>query len=170
MAEDVKKDEQKPKQKLPLKTILVILGILLLEGATIGIVMVVRGGPKPAEATDPIGASEQNIEKEMAEVSIAKDFTVDNYVAGRSRIIVTLEVTAKVQKANLDNLQARVTEHETEIRDTIRSLISSSQPDQLQDPKLQVIKRDILVGIEKIVGEGLIEKILVPNWQSFRQE
>ena len=169
MAEEapVTSEEQKAKSKLPLKTILIILAVLLLEGSTITVFMVFKGGPKPAEGTNPIEGEAQVEQKEYAEVILAENFSVDNYMGGKTRLVINMEVCAKVVREKEKEFEGLVDSHETEIRDAIRTLVSSSQPDQIKDPKLQVIKREIKTGVEKIVGEGLIQEILVSSWQSY---
>jgi len=163
-------EEQKPKRKLPIKTLLVILGVLLLEGGTITIVMAIRGGPSPAAATTAIENTQESQTKTMGEVVLAENFNIDNYLQGRSRIMVTLEVTAKVEKEKQELLAAQVLEHKTEIKDKIRSLVSSSDPEHLRDPSLQVIKREIKASMDKIVNEGLIAEVLIPSWQTYPQD
>lgn len=164
-------EEQKPKRKLPMKTLLLVLGVVLLEGGTIAVFMAFKGGPAHAEAGGhtPIMPT-VTPSQEMVEVVLVQDFRVGNYVAGRSQITVTLEVTAKVDKSKEAELVARVTKHKTEIKDTIRTLIASAEPSNLKDPKLQVVKREIKAGLEKIVGEGLLDEILLPVWRTFSQE
>ncbi|MBN2212157.1 MAG: flagellar basal body-associated FliL family protein [Sedimentisphaerales bacterium] len=165
------KEEQKPKKKLPIKTLIIILGILLLEGGTIGVFMAFKGGPSEAGASsDPIVDTQEPEQKKMAEVILAEDFTIDNYTAGRARIVIRCGVAAKVSLENQPKLQEMVAAHQTEIKDTIRTLVSSAQPDHLRDSKKQVIKREIKTGMEEIIGEGLIEDILLPDWQSYQQE
>ncbi len=60
-------EEQKTKSKLPLKTIIIILAVLLLEGGTIAVFMVFKGGPTTAEGTNPIEGDTQVDLKEYAE-------------------------------------------------------------------------------------------------------
>ncbi len=169
MAEDapVTPEEQKAKSKLPLKTILIILAVLLLEGGTITVFMVLKGGPTAAEGTNPIEGDTQVDLKEFAEVTLADSFNVDNYMGGKTRLVITMEVCAKVAKEKGDEFKAIVEAHKTEIKDTIRSFVASAHPDQIKDPKLQVIKREIQTSVEKIVGEGMIQEILVSSWQSY---
>ena len=159
--------EQKTKPKLPLKTIMIILAVLLLEGGTIIVFMAFKGGPTPAEGTNPIEGDTQVDLKEYAEVTLAESFNVDNYMGGKTRLVITMEVCAKVAKDKAEEFKGLVESHKTEIKDAIRTLVASSQPDQIKDPKLQVIKREIQTGVETIIGEGLIQEILVSSWQSY---
>ncbi len=169
MAEEapVTPEEQKAKSKLPLKTIIIILAVLLLEGGTITVFMVFKGGPTSAEGTDPIQGDTQVDLKEYVEVPLTESFNVDNYMGGKTRIVITMEVCAKVSKEKGDEFMGLVDSHTTEIKDAMRTLVASSQPDQIKDPKLQVIKREIQTSVEKIVGEGMIHEILVSNWQHY---
>ena len=169
MAEEIpaKEDIQKEKSKLPIKAMIILLAVMLLEGATISVFFVMKGGPKPAEGSDPIAETEKNVNNNYAEVVLVQDFQVDNYMAGRSRMIVTLEVAAKVESTNKEKLDMSVNDHRKEILNSVRVLVSSAQPDQIKDPKLEVIKRKIKNGIEEIVGEGMIQEILMPIWQTY---
>ncbi len=169
MAEEtpVKDDIQQVKGKLPLKAMMILLAVMLLEGAAVSVFFVMKGGPKPAEGSDPIAETEKNVNNNYAEVMLVQDFQVDNYMAGRSRMIVTLEVAAKVESANKEKLTISVDEHRKEILNSVRVLVSSAQPDQIKDPKLEVVKRKIKSGIEEIVGEGMIQEILLPVWQAY---
>jgi len=165
MPEEAPATTEEVKAKKPIKTILVIAGVLAMEAGTIGIFMV-NSNPKPAEATDPIQATQDNSSSNMTEVILAETFDVDNWMAGKARTMVTLEVAAKVKKSNRDELERLVEEHKTEIMDRIRSLVASALPDHIKDPKLQVIKRDIKTSLEQIITEGLIEDIFLPTWRS----
>jgi flagellar basal body-associated protein FliL len=85
--------------------------------------------------------------------------------------MVTLEVAAKVESEQKDQLEAEVKDHSKEILNTIRIVVAGADPlDIKQDPKLQVIKRDIKTGVENIVSEGLIQEILIPVWQPYSDE
>ena len=160
-------EEQKPESKLPMKAIIVVLGILLLEGAMISIFWVTKGGPAPAEASDPINQTQETPNKDMVEVILASDMSVDNYSLGKTRIVITLQVAAKTARSKETQLKEAVGNHNTEIRDTIRVSLSSADPTDLKDAKLEVIKREIKTGVELIIGSGLIEEILLPIWQSY---
>lgn len=169
MADEAQKEElQKPKSKVPIKTFIILLLVFLLEGGAISFFFIMKGGPKPAEGTNPIDETVENESEHYAEILLAEGFQVDNYKLGRSRMVVTLEVAAKVDSADREKLALAVEEHRKEILSTIRELVSDAQPDQLKDPKLEVIKRETRTAVEEIVsGEGLIKEILFPVWQTF---
>lgn len=160
-------EEQKPKKKLPIKTLMIILGVVLLEAGSFVAFKVFFSGPAPADATEAIVDTATATTKKMVEVLLVENFSVDNYVGGRARIVVTLAAVAKADELNSAALTAMVEANQTEIKDRIRTLVSSAQPDHIRDAHLQVIKREIKTSVDQIVGEGLIEEILLPTWQSY---
>ena len=80
---------------------------------------------------------------------------------------VILEIARRGARHPECQLDQNVSEHSKEILNSVRVLVSSAQPDQIKDPKLEVVKRKIKSGVEEIVGEGLIEEVLLPVWQVF---
>jgi flagellar basal body-associated protein FliL len=162
--------EQRPQRKLPLKTILVIVGILFLEGGTITLFKVLHTPGAAQGSDDPIAQTVEAAQPRVAEVMLVDQFTVVNYVAGRNRMIISLKVSASVSADNKEALAAKVADHRGEIMDTIRTLVSAAPPDQIKDPDLQVIKREMKVRLEKILGEGTIGEVLLPEWQPFTQD
>jgi len=166
--EQAANEVQKPKPKLPLKTVLILLGILLIEGGGISLFWAMKGGPKQADATEAIEATEESPEKTMMEIMLAENYQVVNYTIGKIRIMVTLDAVAQAQQANQEKLQTKVKEHKNEILNTIRVVVMKAQPEDIKkDPELKKIRRQIKAGVEKIVGNDLVEDILLPVWQPF---
>ena len=79
--------EQVPARKLPLKTLIVIVGVLLLEGATIGLFML-TSDPAASQASNPIEGMADTTESNAAEVLLVDEQQVDNYTQGRTRMLV----------------------------------------------------------------------------------
>lgn len=161
-------EEQLPKSKLPIKAIMLIIGVLALEGGTIGIFMAANKGPKPSEGSNPIEETKETAGAAMAEISLIDSMQVDNYRLGvNTRMIVTVAVTAKVEKEKELEFQPLVEMHRAEIKDRIRALVSSADTQDIQDAELQVIKREIKINVERIVGrEDCIDEILITGFSS----
>ena len=158
--------EQKPKRALPIKTLLIILGVVLLEGGTI-VAFKVFNKPAPAEGSNPIEDTTETPLKDEAEISLAEDFSVDNHVGGRTKMVVTMDVSIKVKKTDEENVRERVKANNDEILDCIRTLIAASQPDHIKEPDKQVIKREIKLAVEKIIGKDLIVTVLIADWKTY---
>ena len=172
MADDIplNDEELKPKSKLPLKMILIIGGVFLLEAGAVSTFWIMRGGPDPADATSAIDQSQEHSREGLAEIQLAESFQVDNYMKGAStRTMVTLEVFATYlegdeEESNVEKVTALVEKHSSEIRDCIRTIVASAKPNDLTDPKLEVIKRIIKSEVGKIIGENYIQDILLPKY------
>jgi len=158
--------EQKPKRKLPIKTLIIILGVMLLEGGTI-VAFKVLNKPAPAAGSNPIEETTETPLRDEAEISLAKDFSVDNHVGGRTKMVVTMDVSVKVKKTDEEKVKERVLSNSAEILDSIRTLIAASQPDHIKEPDKQVIKREIKMAVEKIIGKDLIESVLIADWKTY---
>ena len=163
-------EEQKPKAKMPLKMIIIMASVFLIEAGAVSMFWMMRGGPDPAEATSPIDQTQEYSREGLAEIQLAKTFQVDNYMKGSStRTMVTLEVFAsylegKDDNSNVEKITALVEKHGSEIRDRIRMIVASAKPNDLTDPNLEVVKRIVKSEVEKIIGENYIQEILIPNW------
>lgn len=159
--------EQKTKRKLPLKAILIILGVLLMEGGTI-VVFKVFSKPSLAEGSSSIEKTAENPTKDEAEIILAEGFSVDNHMAGHTTLKVTMDIAFKVKKDNKDNVEILVEDHKREMLDRIRTLVAGAQPDHIKkEPDLQVIKREIKLAVEEIIGKELVEDILITDWTTY---
>jgi len=163
--------EQKPKSKISLKMILVIGGVLILEGGIICAVFIMKD-PSPSEATSTIDPTQARPQDQLAEIQIAEPFQVENYTRGTARTMITLEVWATYKKTdpeeevdeNALTIEELISTHRSSICDRIRMRVASANTNELKDPKLEVVKRIIKSDIDEIIGEGMIEDILLPRW------
>lgn len=170
MAEDLPltDNEQKPKSKMPLKTMIIIASVFIIEAGAVSMFWIMHGAPDPADATNAIAKTEEKSREGLAEILLAESFQVDNYMKGTStRTMVTLEVFATYlegdEQVNVEKVTMLVEKHRSEIRDRIRTIIASAQPQDLTDPKLEVVKRIIKTEIGEIIGEEFIQEILLPK-------
>ena len=160
--------EQKPKRKLPLKTILIILGVLALEGGTIvGFKMFSK--PSPAAGSDAIEGTIETPAREEVEINLAEDFSVDNHVGFKTndKLVITMDVSIKVKKDLAEKVQTIVDENTAEIKDSIRTLVAAAKPEHIKEPDLQVIKREMKIAVEKIIGADMVEAVLIAEWKKF---
>jgi flagellar basal body-associated protein FliL len=106
--------------------------------------------------------------KPTSEVPLCEDMTVERWQSYYHRTVVQASITAKTELQKHEQLDALVKQHDKQIKDKIRSIIASAQPEQLQDPKLQFIKTQVKSSLQQIDDENLIREILVTKWQSYR--
>ena len=164
-------EEQKAKPKIPLKTILLIVGVMVMEGGTIiGFKVAHEGKMKPSQATDPISQTETRQESNLGELLLCENVTVDNYVSGRARTIITVGVGVRVDKQQQEKVAKLAESNSILIKDRIVSLIGAAKPDELRDPDHQVLRRKVKAQLDEIIGPGQIHEVLISDWQSFVQD
>jgi flagellar basal body-associated protein FliL len=163
--------EQKPKPKVSLKMMLVIGAVFVLEAGIICAVFMMKD-PAPSEATSAIEGTQEQPRDDLAEIQIAEPFQVENYTRGNARTMITLEVWATYIKPDPEEevdqdaptIEELITTHRSSICDRIRMRVASANQNELKDPKLEVVKRIIKSDIGEIIGEGMVENILLPKW------
>ena len=165
-------EEQKPKSSMPLKMIIIIASVFLLEAGAVSLFWIMHGAP---DATDAITQTEENSREGLAEILLAESFQVDNYMKGKStRTMVTLEVFATYLEGedlvNVEKVTLLVEKHRSEIRDRIRTIIASANPADLTDPKLEVVKRIIKNEVGNIIGQEYLQEILLPKCSTVTYE
>ncbi len=161
-------------------------GIGALLGRTpvmLGIVMVVEaavlfagfkllgGGPQTAtgaelvlpEAVDGDKAKVSN-PSDWVEIQVV-EFRAPNKVSGRLLLIdvsIYMAVKSQHQQLATETLKAR----EALITDRIRTIIAQSDPERLggeAEPGLETLRRQVKYQLDEILGEGIVEEVLVPR-------
>ncbi len=157
-----------PKKKNPMvKLIGVAAAVLILEGATVGLTMMMAGGPKRVIAEVPATAPKEVVERD-AEVKIL-EAKLPNNLRGRL-FLYDLQVVAKVDEKNKVKVTELFAERDAEIRDRIRTIIASSDPKSLEEPGLETLRRQIGYQLEQDLGKDLIKELLIPKCTPFRAE
>jgi flagellar basal body-associated protein FliL len=81
------------------------------------------------------------------------------------RLSVKTEAADKVKKI--------ITDRSALIEDRIRTIIAQSDPEKLNggaEPGLETLKRQVKYQLDEIVGDGLIDEVLVPQCIGFRTD
>jgi flagellar basal body-associated protein FliL len=72
-----------------------------------------------------------------------------------------------------DKVKKIITDRSALIEDRIRTIIAQSDPEKLQggsEPGLETLKRQVKYQLDEIVGDGLIDEVLVPQCIGFRTD
>jgi len=98
------------------------------------------------------------------ELLLCESMHCERWLTFRSRTIVTISAYAKACPDKSSTLDKAIACHSHEIKDEIRSAVTSADYDQLRDPHLKHITRKINSSLERIIGKGLFTKVLIPVW------
>ncbi len=114
-----------PKKNSMMKMAVVAVVVMLLEGGTVGVTMMMSSGPKKAMAEAPVKPPEPPA-KDVEVKLLAERFP--NNVSGRM-YTYDLQVVAKVDEKNKTRATDLFAERDAETRDRIRTIIASSDPE-----------------------------------------
>ena len=101
------------------------------------------------------------------DVPLCEKMTVENWYTERNCMVLYFSISAKPRQNTRETLKALRKRHDSEIKDDIRTIVGSLSLAQAQDPQLAFVKNSVRDSVQKVVGEGLVDDILVPTWHCF---
>ncbi|HEY7116342.1 MAG TPA: hypothetical protein VH475_07145 [Tepidisphaeraceae bacterium] len=166
----------------------VLLGIVMtLEAAVLFAGFKFLGsGPKAANAVDLAhdegghdehgdghgdgGAGKKTNDKDrVVEINVV-DMKAPNTQNGR-RFIYDVSIFASVKGDAEQKVKDRIKERDALIRDRMRTIIAQMDPEKLgggSEPGLETLRRQVKTQLEIIIGDGMIDEVLVPRCIPFR--
>ena len=157
------------KKKLPLKMMLMIVGLMIAEGAGVFVVLNMMSGPPEVQAEgiaqDPTDALEQ-----IREVLIVDD-RFPNHQSGRVWLWET-EIQIQVRQKNLAYVERVLEERAAEVKTGVAQIIRTSHHKHLTEPNLDTLNRQVeqyLRDVFEYDGEGKprVERVLIPKCVGF---
>ena len=175
----------------------VLLGIVMVLEAVILFAgfKFLGGGPKPANAVDFAqddsghgdhdggghgdgghgeggGANKKASDKDrLVELNVV-DIKAPNTQNGR-RFIYDMSVYASVKGEFEAKVKERIKDRDALIKDRMRTIIGQIDPEKLgggSEPGLETLRRQIKTQLEIIIGDGMIDEVLVPRCIPFRAD
>lgn len=95
-----------------------------------------------------------------------------NKQSGRT-FLYDLSIYVVTRGEHSEKLTRTLKDREALIRDRIRTIIAQSDPEKLgggSEPGLETLRRQVKFQLDEIVGEGLIDEVLVPRCIAFRTD
>jgi flagellar basal body-associated protein FliL len=143
-----------------------------------------NGGAKNANAADlttPVKAAADGADGATSPASADDSTTAEvpllesrfpNKRSGRA-YLYDIKIVLSVKKESADKVKAIVTEHDALIQDRVRTIIAETDPDKLgggSEPGLETLRRQVKYQLDEIVGDGLIDDVLIPQCLPFPAE
>jgi flagellar basal body-associated protein FliL len=173
--------------KLPvlLGGVMIIEAIVLFAG-----IKLFGGSPKPSQGAELSkdeghggeadghgdhgegGHSSAADKKRPAEVHVVDDFRSPNKVSGHT-YFYDVSIVALTKGDSADKVKATIEARGSLIKDRLRTIIAQSDPEKLgggSEPGLETFRRQVKFQLDEIVGEGLIDEVLVPKCIPFRTD
>lgn len=121
-----------------------------------------EAGHADAGKTDP---------KKLVELQVVQ-LKAPNSVSGRT-FMYDVQIFAAVKGPNKEKVETAIKERGALIQDRVRTIIAQSEPDKLgggSEPGLETLRRQVKHQLDEIVGEGLVDEVLVPRCIPFRTD
>jgi len=126
-----------------------------------------HGAAKEGEAA----AAEPGDPKKSAELSLV-EFRAPNKQSGRTYLYdVSIWVSVKGDKKAA--VAAAIKDNEALIKDRVRTIIAQLEPDKLgggSEPGLETLRRQVKYQLETIIGDRMVDEVLVPRCIPFRTD
>jgi len=170
MADEEAQDQaQGEKKKSPIKMIIIVAGIMLVEaGAVIGFTMFAGGKPTAAEAGIE-GAEQSELEK-LVEIALVAD-KFQNLQSGRVWLWDT-EVYLKVRTKDQERVEGELERRRAEITQGVAQIIRKASQNQLKEPGLETLNRQFSAYAHSVFGtdaegENRVQSVLIPKCRGF---
>lgn len=157
MADDEKKNESGAaeaggKKKLPLKTAIILLAALLIEGVAITAVFVIAKGPEPIRADAGLSEELASAEKQVEVLVIAEKF--QNTRTGRSYLYDT-EIYVIIRNKHTKQVDDTIQGMQAQLITEIATIFRRAEPSYMMEPDLATLSRQ--------VGAVLVDKLGVDS-------
>ncbi len=155
------------RSKLP---ILIVAGLMLVEGVAIfaAAKYFLSGSPTVVKAADADAPPDFGADRSgrgslnTAEVELS-ECRPSNTVTGRL-LTFRVRVSALVKQSDHERMKTLVTTNQARITDRVNYVVRSAEPQQLNEPGLESIKRRLKHEFDAILGdETLIQEVLIPE-------
>jgi flagellar basal body-associated protein FliL len=163
------------------KTPVLIGGVMLLEAIVLfGGFKFVFGNPKSANA-DLVNEVKKDAEGDKATDAADKDKSMEltvldakfpNRVSGRT-FLYDVSIAVEVKSEFSDKVKKGIADHDALIQDRVRTIIAQLDPEKLgggSEPGLETLRRQVKYQLDEIIGDGMIDEVLVPKCLSFRTD
>jgi flagellar basal body-associated protein FliL len=171
------------------KTPVMLGGVMILEAAVLfaGFKFLGGGAPKHAvgaevaagaghdshgaEGHGAAGATSSDEKKKTVEIQILA-FRAPNKLAGRT-FLYDVDIYAVTKGEHQELVKKTIEARKALITDRIRTIIAQTDPEKLgggSEPGLETLRRQVKYQLDHIVGEGLVDEVLVPRCIPFRTD
>lgn len=160
------------RKKLPLRLVMLIGGVLVVEVAVIIGAMMLFGGPPKVEATEMTVTLDAPEDEKIVEVLVL-DGKLPNNKSGVTYIYGT-EIYVQVKKRYSEQVAGELEQFRNEIKADITAIWRTSDPQHFQEPKLETLTRKVQAlladrfGVDQQWSEPIISKCVIVMGTGFR--
>ncbi len=169
--ENVAAGAEGTKKKFPLKTLLMLGGVLLLEVVTVFVAFTLAGGPEPASAGH--AGANMLVDDGNAEV---EELVIEERFANSRRGDVYLydsEIYVVVRKRHQNKIQADLKAMSAQIHSDILTIFRRADPTFMHEDELQTLSRQIKAALDNRIGSDadgapIVRRVLITRCTEYR--
>jgi flagellar basal body-associated protein FliL len=172
MAEQTSNDAAAPAKRFPLKTLVVLLVVLLIEGLAISAAFIFSQGPDLAKA-DAAAIDEAARAEQPVELLVVAD-RFQNTRTGRAYLYDT-EIYVVIKSKYQQKIESDIEHMQAAISTDIATVFRRAEPAHLLEHELSTLNRQIRAALDKRMGydeEGqpYIQEVLIRKCHQFRAD
>lgn len=139
------------------------------------------GGPSPVQGAELVAdphassggaeAGDKPNPKKRVELAVL-DFKAPNKLTGRT-FLYDVSIYLVTRDEHKEKVRQTIAEREATIKDRIRTIVAQSDPDKLgggSEPGLETLRRQVKYQLDELLGEGLIDEVLIPRCIPYRAD
>lgn len=153
------------KRKLPVRTMIIMAVVLLVEGLAIAGAFMLSGGAADVKA-DPAKIDEAaKLEQPVEELVLDGRFA--NMRLGYT-VVYTTKVVVKVKRKHQDRVQQAIEQRAAELEEAVQTIFRRAEPTQLKEPTLATLRRQVQAELDRIFqqdenGEPIVLSVVIPK-------
>jgi flagellar basal body-associated protein FliL len=171
------KDESKqqasgPSRKFSIRTLLILMGVLVLEAAAVSALFLLAG--KPADVHASGAALDQAAMMEQPVELLAIEDRFQNTRTGRAYLYDT-EIYIVVRQKHQEKIKADLESMHAQISTDVATIFRRAEPAHLLEPELSTLTRQIRAALDQRLGqdengEPYVQEVLIRKCMQFRAD
>lgn len=163
MAEDTKQEAAETGKKFPMKTLLIMVGIVVIEGAAISAAFLVAGGPSDVNADGLAIDAAVEAEKPVEVLVVSDKF--QNTRSGKIYLYDT-EIYIVIRQKHKEKLDGDLESMSAAISTDIATIYRRAEPAHLTEPTLATLTRQIKSTLDNRFkkdekGDSIVQEVLI---------
>jgi len=172
MAEEENNNAEAPakKKKLPMKMLVILAVVMVVEGAIFGAGYFIFGDKPPAVQAEGLEEDDKASEFELVEVLLIGD-KFQNTRQGAQAYLYDATIYVVVQQRHRSYIETEIEEQMARISQEVTEVFARAEPAQLNEPDRLTLKRQILDKCKERFGEEdgepYVRDVVISNWKRF---
>lgn len=163
MAQTPEQTPEQPRKKLPAKTLLMLLAVLIVEAVAISAVFLMAGGPAKVQADGAAIDAATLAQQPVEELIISDRF--QNTRSGKMFLYDT-EVYIVIRRKHQAQVQEEAKNMQAAISMDIGTIFRRAEPSHLTEPTLATLKRQIKAALDARFkkdeeGNSVVQEVLI---------